>query len=54
LSPNVGSENIMVIARFPKIKKGLLEFADYSGRPTFSDLLGPVYVYRADRFTGNI
>jgi len=26
-------------------KKGLLEFADYSGRPTFPDLLGPVCVY---------
>ncbi len=39
---------------FPQNKKGLLEFADYSGRPTFSDLLGPVCVYRTDRFTGNI
>jgi len=54
LSPNVGSENIMVMPRYLQNKKGLLEFADYSGRPTFPDLLGPVCVYRADRFTGNI
>ena len=39
---------------FPQNKKGLLEFAECSGRPTFPDLLGPVCVYRADRFTGNV
>ena len=39
---------------FPQNKKGLLEFSDYSGRPTFPDLLGPVCVYRANRFTGNV
>ena len=36
------------------IKKASVRMSDYSGRPTFSDLVGPVRLYRQDRFTSKI
>ena len=36
------------------IKKASVSMSDYSGRPTFSDLVGPVRLYRKGGFTGKI
>ena len=36
------------------IKMASVSLSGYSGRPTFSDLVGPVRLYRKDRFTSKI